>query len=228
MSDFLRTKSDVVPDPHHRHSLADADRATPPTSDAPVALEVVSPDLPADPLTARAAGLYTQWVELAKVLYTPASEPPQGVFNRVGPLLQESSDFLRRVMTFWRSIWRAPSRRGDLAAHVARTVLMTLTGAEEAAFLPNIGCHGASGPISRFGRSSASSTGPEDVGLGCRAALSQRSTPDPGASSGAAVDGGGILIGMDEFKLETWQNVANGKNLEPLSKVLRELTASKR
>jgi len=28
---------------------------------------------------------------------------------------------------------------------------------------------------------------------------------------------------MDEFKLETWQNVANGKNLEPLSKVLREI-----
>ena len=32
-----------------------------------------------------------------------------------------------------------------------------------------------------------------------------------------------ILIGMDEFKLETWQNVANGSNLEPLSKVLREI-----
>ena len=32
-----------------------------------------------------------------------------------------------------------------------------------------------------------------------------------------------ILIGMDEFKLETWQNAASGKNLEPLSKVLREI-----
>ena len=32
-----------------------------------------------------------------------------------------------------------------------------------------------------------------------------------------------ILIGMDEFKLETWQNVAIGTNLEPLSKVLREI-----
>jgi len=32
-----------------------------------------------------------------------------------------------------------------------------------------------------------------------------------------------ILVGMDEFKLETWQNVASGKNLEPLSKVLREI-----
>ena len=32
-----------------------------------------------------------------------------------------------------------------------------------------------------------------------------------------------ILIGMDEFKLETWQNVASGRDLEPLSKVLREI-----
>ena len=32
-----------------------------------------------------------------------------------------------------------------------------------------------------------------------------------------------ILIGMDEFKLDTWQNVANGSTLEPLSKVLREI-----
>ena len=32
-----------------------------------------------------------------------------------------------------------------------------------------------------------------------------------------------ILVGMDEFKLETWQNLTDDKSLEPLSKVLREI-----
>ena len=119
-------------------------------AEKPVELNVISPEpvtalaaepeaaLPSDPLTEKAATLYAQWVEVAKILYQPALEPPQGVLDSVGPLLQETSEFLpegQDVLTRYLARSVTP---GDLAAHVARTVLMTLTGAQEAGVSPEV------------------------------------------------------------------------------------------
>jgi len=107
-----------------------------PVAEEPVALEVVGSNLPTDALTEKASQLYAKWVQLAKLLYTPASEPPQGVLDQVAPLLQESSEFLPEGHDVLAKYLARSVTPGDLASHVARTVLMTLTGAEEAGVSP--------------------------------------------------------------------------------------------
>jgi hypothetical protein len=190
----------------------------------PVALEVVHSDLPAAPLAAKARGLYAKWVELAKLLYTPAPEPPQGVLDQVAPLLQESSEFLPEGHDVLARYLARSVTPGDLASHVARTVLMTLTGAEEAGVSPE---HRLAMALAALFHDLAVVPRPtpaqDEVGSEVgrlSAAVLPRIPGLPDALLAMVED---ILIGMDEFKLDTWQNVANGKNLEPLSKVLREI-----
>ena len=198
----------------------------PRTLETPVELAVVpaEPALPSDPLTEKAATIYTKWTEVAKVLYAPAPEPPQGVLDSVGPLLQESSDFLvegHDVLARYLAHSVAP---GDLPAHVARTVLMTLAGADEAGASPE---HRLAMALAALFHDLAVVARPaaiqEEVGseVGRLSASVLRRIPGLQPAILAMVEE--ILIGMDEFKLETWQNVATGKNLEPLSKVLREI-----
>src|SRR5262249_3619798 len=104
----------------------------------PTAMPVpaAEPELPSDPLTEKASENYSKWIEVCRILYAPAVEAPQGVLDQVWPLLQESSDFLVKghdVMARYLARTVAP---GDLPAHVARTVLMTLSGAQEAGVSP--------------------------------------------------------------------------------------------
>jgi len=202
---------------------------------APDAVELklvpAEPELPADPLTEKAAMIYAKWVEVTEVLYAPAPEPPQGILDSVGPLLQESSDFLPEghdVMARYLARTVAP---GDLPAHVARTVLMTLTGAEEAGASPEHRLAMALAalfhdlamvprlPAGRQARSDEWADVGSEVGRLSAGVLRRIPGLQPAILSMVE----DILIGMDEFKLETWQNAAAGKNLEPLSKVLREI-----
>ena len=208
----------------------------PQVPEAPVELEVVSPEptavvaplsettLPSDPLTEKAAALYLKWVEMAKILYTPAAEPPQGVLDQVGPLLQESSDFIPEGHEVLARYLARSVTPGDLAAHVARTVLMTLTGAQEAGVSAE---HRLAMALAALFHDLAVVARPaaiqEEVGseVGRLSASVLRRIPGLHPALLSMVED--ILIGMDEFKLETWQNVASGSNLEPLSKVLREI-----
>jgi len=200
--------------------------ANAPMEKMPVELEVVAPEpsLPSDPLTEKAAMIYAKWVEVAKVLYAPAPEPPQGILDSVGPLLQESGEFLPQghdVMARYLAHTVVP---GDLPAHVARTVLMTLTGAEEAKAMPE---HRLAMALAALFHDLAVVPRPaamqEEAGseIGRLSATVLRRIPGLQPEILAMVEE--ILIGMDEFKLDTWQNVTTGKNLEPLSKVLREI-----
>jgi hypothetical protein len=192
----------------------------------PVELTVVpaEPALPSDPLTEKAAAIYTQWADVAKVLYTPAPEPPQGVLDSVGPLLQESSEFLVEGHDVLARYLAHSVTPGDLPAHVARTVLMTLAGAEESGASPE---HRLAMALAALFHDLAVVARPaaiqEEVGseVGRLSASVLRRIPGLQPAILSMVEE--ILIGMDEFKLETWQNVAAGKNLEPLSKVLREI-----
>jgi hypothetical protein len=196
------------------------------TLETPVELTVVpaEPPLPSDPMTEKAATIYAKWIEVAKVLYAPAPEPPQGILDSVGPLLQESSEFLAEgydVLARYLAQTVAP---GDLPAHVARTVLMTLAGAEEAGVSPE---HRLAMALAALFHDLAVVARPaaiqEEAGseVGRLSASVLRRIPGLQPAILSMVEE--ILIGMDEFKLETWQNVASGKNLEPLSKVLREI-----
>ncbi len=198
----------------------------PESVEKPVDLQVVSPEpaLPSDPLTEKASILYKKWVEVAKVLYAPAPEPPQGVLDLVGPLLQESSDFLPEGHDVLAKYLARSVTPGDLAAHVARTVLMTLTGAQEAGVSPE---HRLAMALAALFHDLAIVPRPagqqDDVGseVGRLSATVLRRIPGLQPALLSMVED--ILIGMDEFKLETWQNVASGNHLEPLSKVLREI-----
>ena len=197
-----------------------------PAPNTPVALTVVpaEPALPSDPLTEKAAMIYTKWTEVAKVLYAPAPEPPQGVLDSVGPLLQESSEFLTEGHDVLARVLAHSVAPGDLPAHVARTVLMTLAGADEAGASPE---HRLAMALAALFHDLAVVARPaaiqEEVGseVGRLSASVLRRIPGLQPAILSMVEE--ILIGMDEFKLETWQNVAAGKNLEPLSKVLREI-----
>ena len=180
--------------------------------------------LPSDPLTQKASELYAKWVEVSKVLYMPAPEAPQGVIESVGPLLQESIEFLPEghdVLARYLADTVAP---GDLPAHVARTVLMTLAGAQDAGVSEE---HRLAMALAALFHDLAVVPRPagiqDEVGsdVGRLSASVLRRIPGMEPMMLAMVED--ILIGMDEFKLETWQNVANGKSLEPLSKVLREI-----
>jgi hypothetical protein len=224
MADFLRNTSEEKSNPETTTSPTGADNAVPPVSDSPVALEVLSPNLPADAQTEKAAGLYKKWVEVARSLYTPAPEPPQGVLDQVAPLLQESSEFLPQGHDVMARYLARSVTPGDLAAHVARTVLMTLTGAQEAGVSPE---HRLAMALAALFHDLAVVPRPvpvqDEVGseVGRLSASVLRRIPGLQPALLSMVED--ILIGMDEFKLETWQNVANGNNLEPLSKVLREI-----
>ncbi len=212
----------------HRKPVADGlwrpEAVETPLPEKPVALEVVHTELPSDPLTEKARTLYGKWVELSKLLYTPAPEPPQGVLDQVAPLLQESSDFLPEGHDVLARYLARSVTPGDLASHVARTVLMTLTGAQEAGVSPE---HRLAMALAALFHDLAVVPRPvpaqDEVGseVGRLSAAVLPRIPGLPVALLAMVED--ILIGMDEFKLETWQNVANGKNLEPLSKVLREI-----
>jgi len=204
--------------------MADPSPAVP--AEPAVELKVVpsEPELPSDPLTEKAAAIYAKWIEVAKVLYAPAPEPPQGILDSVGPLLQESSDFLPEghdVMARYLARTVAP---GDLSAHVARTVLMTLTGAEEAGASPE---HRLAMALAALFHDLAMVPRPEplqeEIGseVGRLSASVLRRIPGLQPAILSMVED--ILIGMDEYKLETWHNAAAGRHLEPLSKVLREI-----
>jgi hypothetical protein len=208
----------------------------PQVPETPVALQVVSPEptaavappaeppLPSDPLTEKAAALYLKWVEMAKILYTPAAGPPQGVLDQVGPLLQESSEFIPQGHEVLARYLARSVTPGDLAAHVARTVLMTLSGAQNAGVSEE---HCLAMALAALFHDLAVVARPpaiqEEVGseVGRLSASVLRRIPGLQPALLSMVEE--ILIGMDEFKLETWQNVANGLTLEPLSKVLREI-----
>src|ERR1019366_9515644 len=177
------------------------------------------PAPPADPLTAQAAALYARWIEVAKALYAPAPEAPQGVLDQVGPLLQESSDFLPQGHDALARYLARTVAPGDLPAHVARTVLMTLTGAQDAGVTPE---HRLAMTLAALFHDLAMVPRPapmqDDIGseVGRLSASVLRRIPGLQPAILSMVED--ILIGMDEFKLETWQNAAMGKNLEPLSK----------
>jgi len=197
---------------------------TPTVPETPVALEVVHPELPSDPLTEKAAELYARWVETAKILYSPAADPPQGVLDKVGPLLQDSSDFLPEGHDVLAKYLARSVTPGDLPAHVARTVLMTLTGAQEAGVSPE---HRLAMALAALFHDLAvvARPAPAQDNVGSEVGRLSASVLHriPGLQPALLSMVEEILIGMDEFKLETWQNVANGRNLEPLSKVLREI-----
>jgi hypothetical protein len=204
--------------------LGNSETAQDHPAEEPVALEVVPSGLPADPLTEKARDLYAKWVELSKLLYTPAPVPPQNVLDQVAPLLQESSEFLPEGHDVLARYLARSVTPGDLASHVARTVLMTLTGAEEAGVSPE---HRLAMALAALFHDLAVVPRPtsaqDEVGSEVgrlSAAVLPRIPGLPDALLAMVED---ILIGMDEFKLDTWQNVANGKNLEPRSKVLREI-----
>jgi len=220
------TQQDASPNGLWRPETVAADPKPEVAAENPIDLKVVpaEPQLPSDPLTEKAALIYAKWIEVAKVLYAPAPEPPQGILDSVGPLLQESCEFLPEghdVMARYLARTVAP---GDLPAHVARTVLMTLTGAEEA------------GASSEHRLAMALAALFHDLAMVPRPAPQQDEVGSEVGRLSASVlrrisglqpdillmveD---ILIGMDEFKLETWHNAAIGRNLEPLSKVLREI-----
>jgi hypothetical protein len=209
-----------------RPETATADPKPEVAAETPINLKVVptEPELPSDPLTEKASTIYAKWIEVAKVLYAPAPEPPQGILDSVGPLLQETSEFLPEghdVMARYLARTVAP---GDLPAHVARTVLMTLTGAEEAGASPE---HRLAMALAALFHDLAMVPRPapqqEEVGseVGRLSASVLRRIPGLQPAILSMVED--ILIGMDEFKLETWHNAAIGRNLEPLSKVLREI-----
>ncbi len=189
-----------------------------------VALEVVTPELPADPLTQKAASLYERWVEVAKLLYSPALQAPEGVLESVSPLLQESSEFLPEGHDVLARYLARSVEPGNLPAHVARTVLMALTGAEEAGASPE---HRYAMALAALFHDLAVVPRPaaqqEEVGseVGRLSAVLLRRIPGLAPALLAMVEE--ILIGMDEYKLETWHNIAQGRTLEPLSKVLREI-----
>jgi hypothetical protein len=181
-------------------------------------------DVPSDPLTEKAATLYAKWTEAAKVLYQPAAEPPQGILDSVGPLLQESSEFLTDGHDVLARYLARSVTPGDLPAHVARTVLMTLAGAQEAGVSPE---HRLAMTLAALFHDLAVVPRPSavqsEVGseVGRLSASVLRRIPDLEPAILEMVED--ILIGMDEYKLETWHNAVNGKSLEPLSKVLREI-----
>jgi len=191
-----------------------------------VELKVVpsEPELPSDPLTEKAAIIYAKWIEVAKVLYAPAPEPPQGILDSVGPLLQESSEFLPQGHDVMARYLAHTVASGDLPAHVARTVLMTLTGAEEAGASPE---HRLAMALAALFHDLAMVPRPaplqEEIGseVGRLSASVLRRIPGLQPAILSMVED--ILIGMDEYKLETWHNAAAGRHLEPLSKVLREI-----
>jgi hypothetical protein len=215
VTDFQGPVSNVLP------MASDVER---PKAEDPVALEVVSPDLPSDPLTEKAADLYAKWVDVTKTLYTPAPEPPQGVLDRVGPLLQESTDFLPEGHDVLARYLARVVTSGDLAAHVARTVLMTLTGAQEAGVSPE---HRLAMALAALFHDLAVVSRPaaiqEEVGSEVGRLSASVLSRIPGLTPALLSMVEDILVGMDEYKLETWQNVAQGLTLEPLSKVLREI-----
>ncbi len=229
MTDFPAESSDALP------IMSDVPRPTsdvlgptpdvlPPPLDEPVALEIVSPGLPSDLLTEKAAELYAKWVEVAKTLYTPAPEPPQGVLDRVGPLLQESSDFLPEGHDVLARYLARVVTLGDLAAHVARTVLMTLTGAQEAGVSPE---HRLAMALAALFHDLAVVARPPAAQVDAGSEVGRLSASVlariPGLTPALLSMVDDILVGMDEYKLETWQNVSQGTTLEPLSKVLREI-----
>ncbi len=198
-----------------------------PSSVAPepqIELKVISPELPSDPLTEKAASLYMRWVEVAKLLYTPSAAAPEGVLDSVTPLLQESSEFLPEGHDVMARYLARSVEPGNLPAHVARTVLMALTGAEEAQVTAE---HRLALALAALFHDLAVVPRPasqqEDAGseVGRLSAVLLRRIPGLAPALLSMVED--ILIGMDEFKLETWQNVSHGRTLEPLSKVLREI-----
>lgn len=222
VTDVQDSASDVLrPTPEIDETTPDVERRT---SDEAVALEVVSPELPMDPLTEKAAELYRKWVDVANTLYSPAPEPPQGLLDLVGPLLQESSDFLPEGHDVLARYLARVATSGDLASHVARTVLMTLTGAEEAGVSPE---HRLAMALAALFHDLAVVPRPEaaqeDVGSEVGRLSASVLARIPGLTPALLSMVEDILVGMDEFKLETWQNVAHGMALEPLSKVLREI-----
>lgn len=194
------------------------------TVEAPVALEVVSPELPSDPLTEKAASLYARWMEVAKLLYTPSAQAPEGVLDSVGPLLQESSEFLPSGHDVLARYLARSVEPGHLPAHVARTVLMALTGAEEAGVSPE---HRLAMALAALFHDLAVVPRPsaqqDEAGseVGRLSAVLLRRIPGLQPALLSMVED--ILIGMDEFKMETWHNVSQARTLEPLSKVLREI-----
>lgn len=197
-----------------------------PVPETPVELAVVlaEPPLPADPLTEKAATLYKKWIDVAKVLYAPAPEPPQGVLDSVGPLLQDTSDFLPQGHDVLVRYLARTVTAGDLPAHVARTVLMTLTGAQESGVSPE---HRLAMALAALFHDLAVVPRPEAIQEEAGSEVGRLSAGVlrriPGLPPALLPLVEEILIGMDEFKFETWQNVTSGHNLQPLSKVLREI-----
>jgi hypothetical protein len=194
----------------------------------PVELEVVpatdKPQVPADPVGQQAASLYDRWIQLAQTLYTPAREAPKGIMELVRPLLSQTIDFLPSGHDVLAHHLARSVTPGDLPAHVARTVLMTLTSAEEAGVSPE---HRLGLAMAALFHDLAVVPRPpaerEAVGseVGRLSAALLHRIPGLEQSLAGMIEK--ILVGMNEFKLETWQNISDDKALEPLSKVLREI-----
>lgn len=188
--------------------------------------EVAAPEaeVPSDPMTQKAAELYGKWMEVAGVLYKPAAEAPQGVLDSIEPLLQESMEFLPNGHDVLTRYLARSVEPGNLTAHVARTVLMSLLGAEEAGVSA---AHRSAMALAALFHDLALVPRPaaqqDEAGseVGRLSASVIRRIPGLTEETLPLVED--ILIGMDEHKMETWQNGALGKHLEPLSKVLREI-----
>ena len=196
------------------------------TPETPVEMTVVTdePALPSDPLTEQATLIYNKWIDITKVLYAQSPEPPQRILESVGPLLQESIEFIKDGHDILARVLAHFVVPGDLPAHVARTVLMSLAGAQEAGASPE---HRLAMALAALFHDLAVVARPADIQEEVGSEVGRLSAGVlrriPGLPPAVVTMVEEILIGMDEFKVKTWQNVSTENKLEPLSKVLREI-----
>jgi hypothetical protein len=177
--------------------------------------------LPDDPQTRKAAELYERWLDLVKAVYVPGAEPPTDIWPQAEPLFKETADFLPEghdVMTRYLARVVVP---GDLFSHVARTVLMALIGAHEA------GASAAQQQGMTFAalfHDLAVVPRPADCWHEIGSEVGRLSAgvlrKIPGISSSLLQMVEDILIAMDEYPMETWQNVPRSQQVASFAKLL--------
>jgi len=208
---------------------------TPDLPFSPTPLEVVSPHAaaeiaatepahtPDDPFSCQAAALYDRWVQLVKIVYEPTVEPPQGVPECLEPLLRDTGDFMTEGHAAMTRHLGLAATAHTLTDHVARTVIMVLLAAHEA----------GAGPDHRQGIAMAALF--HDLAMVPRAASDWAEVGSevgrlsaaflqkiPGLSPAMLSMAHDILVGMDDYPMNVWQNVPRSKTLESFAKLLRQ------
>lgn len=203
---------------------------------SPTPLEVVSPRAetaemavaepartPDDPLSHQAAALYDRWMQLVKIVYEPTIEPPQGVPECLEPLLRDTTDFMAEGHAAMTRHLGLAATAHTLTDHVARTVIMVLLAAHEA----------GAGADHRQGVAMAALF--HDLAVVPRAASDWAEVGSevgrlsaaflqkiPGLSPAMLTMAQDILVGMDDYPMNVWQNVPRSKTLESFAKLLRQ------